>query len=481
MPSAQTTTFDLALAWVEKANAFIWGPIFFLLIIGVGFYLTFLLRGVQFRRLIQGLRLAFFDSGESGDHVQGDISHFQVLMTSLAATVGIGNIAGVAAAIAVGGPGALFWMWISALVGMATKFAEAALGVRYRVKDSQGEMSGGPAVYLARGVGGRFGRSLGFLYAIFAALASFGIGNMVQSNSVADALRSSFGVSPVWTGAVLAALTALVILGGIKSIGRFASILVPVMLIFYTLGCLVVIAINFRGIPDMFALIFREAFTATAAVGGFTGATVMMAIRMGISRGVFSNEAGLGTGGIVAAAAKTGDSITQALVSMTQTFIDTIIGCSLTAFVIIASGSWTGTDPVTGSVFTGAPLTIEAFNTALPGRMGDYIVSISIALFAYATLLGWSYYGERNVEYLLGGRAILPYRIVFILGVFAGCWVLTLGGTRGFDFVWGFSDMLNGAMAVPNLIGLILLSGVVAADTREYFRKETEAGAEEGR
>jgi AGCS family alanine or glycine:cation symporter len=477
---AQAGWVDSALPIVERANGIIWGPFFVTLIVGVGGYLTFLLRGIQFRELFHALDLALVKRRETGEDVEGDISHFQVLMTALAATVGIGNIAGVATAIATGGPGALFWMWVSGLFGMATKFSEAVLGVRYRVMDTRGEMSGGPAFYLARGVGGRLGRALAFLFALFATLASFGIGNMVQSNSVADALRSTFGVPPTWTGAALAILTALVILGGIKSIGRFNSFLVPVMIVFYMLGAIVVVAINYAGIPAMIVFILRDAFTPTAAVGGFIGSTVMMAIRMGISRGVFSNEAGLGTGAIVAAAAQTREPVTQALVSMTQTFIDTIVVCSLTGFAIISTGAWMRTDPVTGEGLTGAPLTVEAFSTGLPGQSGGYIVAIGLTLFAYSTLLGWSYYGERNVEYLLGARAILPYRIVFIAGVFVGSWVLTLSGTSGFDLVWGFSDAMNGAMAVPNLIGLVLLSGVVATETREYMARRGGADRAQG-
>jgi len=475
IPFAQSTSWvDSALSIIDRVNGIVWGPVFITLIVGVGIYLTVLLRGLQFRELRHALNLALVQRKETGDDVKGDISNFQVLMTALAATVGTGNIAGVATAIATGGPGALFWMWVTGLVGMATKFAEALLGVRYRVTDARGEMSGGPAFYLARGVGGPFGRTLGFLFALFAVLASFGIGNMVQSNSVADALQSSFGISPTITGIVLAVMTGLVILGGIKSIGKFTSVLVPVMIIFYMIGAIIVVLLNISQVPAMFVYILRDAFTPAAATGGFLGATVMMGIRMGVSRGVFSNEAGLGTGAIVAAAAQTRDPVTQALVSMTQTFIDTIIVCTLTGFTIIATGAWMHADPVTGLGYTGAPLTVEAFSTGLPGNSGGFIVAIGLTLFAYSTLLGWSYYGEKNLEYLFGEKAILPYRLVFILLVFVGCWVLTLGGTRGFDLVWGFSDAMNGAMALPNLIGLVLLSGVVAAETRAYRQRRTE-------
>jgi alanine or glycine:cation symporter, AGCS family len=457
---------DDAQAWVGNLSGWVWGWPMLVLLVGTGFYLTFLLRGLQFRELGHSLWLALVKRKEDG---QGDISHFQALMTALAATVGTGNIAGVAAAIAVGGPGALFWMWITGLVGMATKYAEAVLGVKYRVVDPRGEMAGGPMYYLARGVGGPLGKTLGWFFALFAAIAAFGIGNMVQSNSVADALRSSFGVDPIWTGIVIAVLTAAVILGGIKSIGRVAEFFVPVMILFYIAGALVVLAINWRGLPAIFVYVIQDAFRPAAAVGGFAGATLMAAVRMGVARGVFSNESGLGTGGIAAAAAKTKHPVSQALVSMTQTFIDTIVVCSMTGFVIIATGSWMKVDPGTGRGFTGSPLTIEAFSTGLPGTWGGAIVSIGLALFAYSTILGWSYYGERAIEYLLGAWSILPYRLLFIVASFLGCWVLTHPGSGGFQLVWSFADVMNGLMAFPNLVGLLLLSGIVAKETRDYL------------
>jgi len=469
MEQASGGWINTAHAWVGTIGGWVWGPPLLILLIGTGFYLTILLRGLQFRELGHSLWLALVKRHEEG--AEGDISHFQALMTALAATVGTGNIAGVATAIAVGGPGALFWMWISGLVGMATKYAEAVLGVRYRVTDSRGEMSGGPMYYLSRGVGGGFGRLLGFLFALFAAIAAFGIGNMVQSNSVADALRSSFGVDPFWTGLVIALLAGAVILGGIKSIGRFTGVFVPVMIVFYIVGGLVVLAINWRGIPAIFVYVVQDAFRPAAAAGGFLGASLMMAVRMGIARGAFSNESGLGTGAIAAAAAQTREPVTQALVSMTQTFIDTIVVCSITGFTIIATGAWMAVDPATGAAYTGAPLTVKAFSTGLPGEWGGAIVSIGLALFAFSTILGWSYYGERAMEYLVGVKAILPYRIVFILAAFVGSWVLTLPDIRGFQLVWDFADMMNGLMAFPNLIGLLVFSGVVARETRDYFAR----------
>lgn len=467
MQQTQQSALDAAHEWVTWLGGWVWGAPLLILLVGTGFYLTVLLRGLQFRQLKHSLYLAFVRRTETG--AEGDISHFQALMTALAATVGTGNIAGVATAIAVGGPGALFWMWITGLVGMATKYAEAVLGVRYRVTDHRGEMSGGPQYYLSRGIGGRLGRVLGGMFALFAAIAAFGIGNMVQSNSVADALRQSFGIDPLWTGITLAVLAGMVILGGIKSIGRFTGFFVPLMIVFYILGGLVVLAINWRGIPAIFVYVIQDAFSPAAAVGGFAGATLMQAIRMGVARGVFSNESGLGTGGIAAAAAQTREPVTQALVSMTQTFIDTIVVCSITGFAIIATGAWTRVDAVTGVGYSGAPLTIHAFSTGLPGNWGGYIVSVGLALFAFSTLLGWSYYGERNVEYLFGTRLILPYRLAFIAAIFLGSFVLRLPDVRGFEFVWDFADLMNGLMAFPNLVGLLLLSGVVARETRAYF------------
>jgi alanine or glycine:cation symporter, AGCS family len=465
---------ESAQSWVGTASGWVWGPVLLVLLVGTGLYLTVMLRGLQFRILGRALHLALIVRKEEG--AEGDISHFQALMTALAATVGTGNIAGVATAIAAGGPGALFWMWITGLVGMATKYAEAVLGVRYRVVDANGNMSGGPMYYLSRGLGGGFGKFMGALFAVMAAIAAFGIGNMVQSNSVADAMESSFGVSPLVTGLVLAVLLALVIVGGIRSIGRVTGFFVPIMIAFYMLGAIIVLAINWRGIPDIFAFVIADAFTPAAATGGFLGATVMMAVRMGVSRGVFSNESGLGTGGIAAAAAQTRDPVSQAMVSMTQTFIDTIVVCSLTGFAIIATGAWTRIDPITGEGYTGAPLTVQAFSTGLPGQWGGYIVAIGLAFFAFSTLLGWSYYGERNMEYLFGVKSIAPYRIVFVLAAFMGAFVLTLDNVAGFQLVWDFADVMNGLMAFPNLIGLLLLSGIVARETREYFARDREMG-----
>jgi len=464
--------------WLESASNFVWGPPMIILLVGTGIYLTILLRGIQFRRLKHSLWLALVQRREEG--AEGDISHFQALMTALAATVGVGNIAGVATAIAAGGPGALFWMWVTGLFGMATKYSEAVLGVRYREVDARGNMAGGPMYYLSRGIGGRPGRTLGALFALFAVLASFGIGNMVQSNSVADALRSSFGVPPIWTGVAIAVLAAMVILGGIRSIGRVTGIFVPFMIGFYLLGGLVVLAINWRGLPDIVRFVFADAFTPSAPVGAFLGASVREGMRWGFARGIFSNESGLGTGGIAAAAAQTRSPVSQALVSMTQTFIDTLVVCSITGFTIIATGAWTKTDPTTGVALTGAPLTATAFQTGLPGEWGHTIVALGLAFFAFSTILGWAYYGERAIEYLLGVRAITPYRLLFVIGAFTGAAVLQLDHDGGLQLVWTFSDVMNGAMAVPNLIGLLLLSGVVVRETRAFFEPREDEPAPTG-
>lgn len=433
---------------------FIWGIPLIAFLVGTGIYLTVLLKGLQFSKLFHSLWLALIKRKE--DKSEGDITHFQALMTALAATVGTGNIAGVATAIAIGGPGALFWMWITGLFGMATKYAEAVLAVKYRVKDKNGNMSGGPMYYLANGLNLKW---LGTLFAVFASVAAFGIGNMVQSNSVADAIKYSFNVPVEISGIVLALATGLVLLGGIKSIGRVTGILVPFMVIFYFLAALFVVLIHIDQIPAVISHVLVEAFTDTAAAGGFAGATIMITIRSGISRGVFSNESGLGSAPIAAAAAQTRHPVTQALVSMTQTFIDTIIICSMTGFAILVSN-------VLPSGATGAPLTQQAFETALPGQWGGIVVSIGLIFFAYSTILGWSYYGEKSLEYLLGEKSVKPYRLFFVIVVFVGA-VVKL------DLVWTIADIMNGLMALPNLIALLGLSGIVAAETRNYFSQKS--------
>ncbi|MCP4346731.1 MAG: sodium:alanine symporter family protein [Desulfobacterales bacterium] len=434
---------------VSKVGAFAWGPPMLILLVGTGFYLTFALRGLQFTKLIHSLYLGLVKRKEESDE-PGDITHFQALMTALSATVGTGNIAGVATAIAAGGPGALFWMWVTGLVGMATKYSEALLAVKFRVKDENGEMSGGPMYYITNGLGWKW---LGTLFAIFASVAAFGIGNMVQSNSVADALEATFHIPFFVTGIILMIGTALVVIGGIKSIGKVTGVLVPIMIVFYMAGALVILLMNFTAIPAALALIVKQAFTPTAASGGFLGAGVMMAIRMGVARGVFSNESGLGSAPIAAAAAQTKHPVTQALVSMTQTFIDTIVVCTMTGLVLIITGAW-------DSGKNGAELTISAFQSGIPG--GNYIVTVGLVLFAYSTILGWCYYGEKSIEYLFGEKAVKPYRYAFI--AFVG-----VGAVAKLNIVWALSDTFNGLMAIPNLVGLLMLSPIIVKETKEYF------------
>jgi AGCS family alanine or glycine:cation symporter len=437
---------------VGKIGAFAWGPPMLILLVGTGFWLTFSLRGLQFTKLGHALYLALIKRKEDSDE-PGDITHFQALMTALSATVGTGNIAGVATAIAIGGPGALFWMWITGLVGMATKYAEAILAVKYREVDENGEMSGGPMYYISKGLNMPW---LGAVFAVFAAVAAFGIGNMVQSNSVADAVEATFSI-PTWvTGVTLMVCTAAVILGGIKSIGKVTSVLVPIMIFFYVTAAGYIILTHITEVPAALIFIVKQAFNPTAAVGGFAGATIMLAIRMGVARGVFSNESGLGSAPIAAAAAQTKSPASQALVSMTQTFIDTLVVCTMTGLVLILTGAWS-------SGQTGAELTTTAFQIGMPG--GAYIVTIGIILFAYSTMLGWCYYGEKSIEFLFGVKSILPYRIMFI------CFI-GIGAVAKLSLVWNISDTLNGLMALPNLIGLILLTPVVVSETKKYFNPD---------
>lgn len=436
-------------------SGYVWGPPILILLVGTGVYLTFALKGIQFRGLFYSLKLALIDKSSShkGD---GDISHFQALMTALAATVGTGNIAGVATAITLGGPGALFWMWVTGLVGMATKYGEAVLAVKYRETGASGEMNGGPMYYLSRGMGWGW-KWLGGLFAILAAVSAFGIGNMVQSNSVADVVNTNFGIPTIVTGIVMAIATGLVILGGIKSISKVTQVLVPFMILVYVTGVSVVLFINISAIPQAFMLVFEHAFSSTAASGGFAGAMVMETMRWGVARGVFSNESGLGSSPIAAAAAKTQNPVQQALVSMTQTFIDTIVVCSFTGFAILSTGVWNNGE-------TGATLTSSAFSSALPGQWGGIIVAVCLMFFAYSTILGWSYYGEKSLVFLFGEKLVFPYRIVF-------CLFVLLGAIVHLELVWNVADVFNGLMAVPNLIGLIVLSRVIVSETNKHYYK----------
>jgi len=439
---------------LSEISGFVWGLPLIVLLLGTGIYLTIILRGLQFRALVPSLYIALIKRKDEGES-EGDISHFQALMTALSATVGVGNIAGVATAIAAGGPGALFWMWVTGLFGMATKYSEAVLAIKYREVDKFGTMCGGPMYYISKGLGLKW---LGVLFAVFASIAAFGIGNMVQSNSVADAINSTFGV-PHWiSGVVMCVATGLVIIGGIKSIAKAACVIVPFMIVFYMIGSLISIFVHWQNVPDAFRLIFYHAFTPTAAAGGFMGAAIQQTVRMGVARGIFSNESGLGSSPIAAAAAQTRNPVRQALVSMTQTFIDTIVVCTFTGVVIIASGVWT-------SGQTGASLSALAFEQGLPKHIGDDIVAISLASFAYSTIIGWCYYGEKAIEYLFREGAVKPYRVLFTI-------MVLVGSVVKLELVWTFADIMNGLMAFPNLVGLLGLSKVVVEETKKYLEME---------
>ncbi len=431
---------------IATLSSFVWGPIMLTLLVGTGLYLTILLKGMQFRVLPHALKLIF--SKDSSQ--EGDISHFAALMTALAATVGIGNIVGVATAITLGGPGAVFWMWVTGLVGMATKYAEAVLAVKYREQGEYG-MRGGPMYYISKGAGLPW---LGTLFAIFTACAAFGIGNMTQANATAEIFDKTFQIPTQVTGIFLTLLTGLVILGGIKAIGKFTSVIVPFMIVTYVGCCLWVLTVNASEIPEALRLIFHHAFNPAAAGGGFAGATIAAAMRFGIARGVFSNESGLGSAPIAAAAAKTNDPVKQALVSMTQTFIDTLVVWTMTALVILTASSWT-------QGISAGTLTSASIGETL-GNNGSVIVAIATAFFAFSTLIGWSYYGEKAIEYLLGGSAIKIFRVFFTIAVM-------IGATTSLAFVWNFSDLMNGLMAIPNLIGLLLLSKIIKQETERYF------------
>ncbi|SHK09422.1 alanine or glycine:cation symporter, AGCS family [Marinobacter antarcticus] len=441
-------------------NGLVWGPPMLVLILGVGLFLSLGLKLMPILKLGAGFRLMWNGRSATGAESDGEIPPFQALMTALSATVGTGNIAGVATAVFLGGPGALFWMWLTALVGMATKFSEAVLAVRFREVDERGSYVGGPMYYIRNGLGKKWAW-LGVLFAIFAAIAGFGIGNTVQANSVADVMETTFGL-PHWiSGIILMVLVGMVLIGGIRRIGQVASALVPLMALSYLIAGLVVLAINYADIPAAFALIFEHAFSPIAAEGGFAGAAVWAAIRFGVARGVFSNEAGLGSAPIAHAAAQTKNPINQGLVAMLGTFIDTIIICTITGLVIITSGAWTSGE-------SGAALTSMAFAQALPG-VGDYVVAIALAVFAFTTLLGWSFYGERSIEFLFGVKAIVPYRVAWILAI-------PIGATVNLGLVWLVADTLNAMMALPNLIALLLLSPVVFRLTKEHFEQEKAVG-----
>ncbi|ANX03430.1 alanine/glycine:cation symporter family protein [Immundisolibacter cernigliae] len=440
-------------------NGIVWGVPMIVLILGTGLYLQLRLGFMPIFKIGYGFRMVW-KSRQPGAAGEGEISPFAALMTALSATIGTGNIAGVATAIAVGGPGALFWMWMTALVGMATKYAEVVLAVKYREVDANGEHAGGPMYAIKNGLGKRW-RWLGTSFAIFGGLAGFGIGNMVQANGISSAMHNAFGIQTWVTGVALAVITGAVLLGGIRRIGRVAEYLVPFMCLLY-MGCVGVVLYVFADrIPGAFAIIFTQAFNPTAATGGFLGSTVIMAIQKGVARGIFSNEAGLGTAGIAQAAGATSNPVYSGLIGMMGTFIDTLIVCTMTGLAIMVSGVWTSGE-------TGAVLSSAAFEAGMPG-IGKYLLAVTLSLFAFTTILGWSYYGEKCWEYLVGTVSEKPFRILWTVMVFFGA-VLSL------DFAWLVADTLNALMAIPNLISILLLSPVIVGLTREYFAAERASG-----
>ncbi len=435
--------------WLNAANSFVWGWPTIILLLGLGAYLMVGLRFMPLRRIGSGFCALI--RGRSSDE-DGEIPPFRALMTAMSATVGTGNIAGVATAIAMGGPGAIFWMWVMALLGMATKYSEAVLAVHFREETEHGEYHGGPMYYIKKGLGENW-TWLAVLFALFATVAAFGIGNMVQSNSVADALHAQFGVGEAVTGGVMAVLVGVVIFGGLQWIAAVAARLVPLMTVAYVACALIVILMNLPDVPAAFVTIVHSAFNGHAAVGGFTGTAVMMAIQFGVARGIFSNEAGLGSAAIAHASAQTNSPVRQGQIAMLGTFIDTLIICTMTALVIILTGAWTSGE-------SGGTLSTMAFSHDLP-TAGGLIVSLALAVFAFTTILGWGFYGERCIQFLTGRWILMPYRALWIIALF-------IGSTIELKTLWTLADTLNALMAWPNLIGMLLLSGLVFRLTREY-------------
>ena len=438
----------------------VWGPVMLVLLVGTGIWLTLILRGLQFGMLFYALKQAFrpHPKKDDGSDHEGDVSHFGALMTALSATIGTGNIAGVATAVVTGGPGAVFWMWITAIFGMATKYGEGVLAVKYRVTNSKGEMSGGPMYYIENGLGKKW-KWLAFLFAFFGVMASFGIGSTVQANSVAQAVHSSFGIDTWITGVVLTLITAFVVLGGIQSISRVSSVVVPFMAVLYIVGGLVVVAMNFDLLLPALKVIMQDAFTGQAVAGGVVGTV----IRYGVARGVFSNEAGMGSAPIAAAAAKTDHPVRQALVSMTGTFLDTIIVCSITGIVLVMGILQSNGGAFAVPDLEGAALTTATFDAMLSGY-GGWVVTIGLIFFAYSTTLGWCYYGEKCATYVFGDKSVPIYRVIYVATVM-------LGTVLSMDMVWTAADTFNGLMAVPNLIALLLLSKVIVQETRDFKAK----------
>lgn len=435
-------------------NSFVWGPVMMVLLMGTGLYFTFRSRGLQFRRFgyVMKEKVGRLFTGGAGKGVaDGAVSPFQALTTALAGTIGTGNIVGVATAITAGGPGAIFWMWISALAGMMTKYAEIVLSVHFRDRNSKNEWRGGPMFYIERGLHQKW---LAVLFALFAFCTTFGTGNLTQINAIAASMETTFGLPPFATGLLVAALIGFVIIGGVRRIGRITEKVVPLMSLFYMIGAAIVLFINRAAIVPSLSAIFHAAFTPAAAMGGFLGAGVMKAIQLGMARGIFSNEAGLGTAPIAHAAADTERPVEQGLWGIFEVFMDTILVCTCTALIILTSGLWT-------SGIDGAELTMAAFTQALPS-LGNLIITVALFFFALSTMLGWSYYGEKCFEYLFGEKHVNIYRFAFVL-------TAAIGSVIELKLVWAVSDTLNGLMAIPNLIGLLGLSGLVIKLTKDYF------------
>lgn len=430
---------------LSQISDIVWGYPLLILLFGTHIFLTFRLKFIQ-RFIGKAIKISLKKDKEGS----GDVSQFGALTTALAATIGTGNIVGVATAIAAGGPGAVLWMWLTGVFGIATKYSEALLAVKYRVKTESGSMAGGPMYVLERGMKAKW---LGLIFAGLTAVTAFGIGNMVQANSISSLVNETFHISPYITGAIMTILTAIVIIGGIKSIAKVCEVLVPFMAIFYVLGCIVLLLMHYDTIPQTISLIFSSAFNGQAAIGGFLGSTIREAMRFGIARGLFSNESGLGSAPIVAAAAQTKNPVRQALVSSTGTFWDTVVVCAITGLVLINSGEWM-------NGLTGATLTKTAFSD-IP-YIGPLVLTVGLLTFVFSTILGWSYYGEKAAEYLLGTKAIKPYRWLWVIMVMVGS-VLSL------PMVWSFADIANGLMAIPNLISLIALNGILFAETKYYL------------
>jgi len=446
---------DLLTQWNAALNGVVWGPPMLVLLLGSGAVLTVLTGAVQFRHLGTALREVLGKLTQRGSGA-GSVTPFQAVATALASTVGVGNIAGVATAISLGGPGALFWLWVSGLLGMATKFTEIVVALHYREPDASGTMRGGAMYTLRKGLRLPW---LGTIFALLTALAAFGIGNMVQANSVAESLRATFAVSPAVVGVALVVVTGIVILGGIKRIADVTQYLVPFMALFYLAGGTLILVLHAGALPQALRLVLEGAFTGTAATGGFAGSTVMLALRYGVARGLFSNEAGLGSAPMVHAAATTDHPVRQGMYGIFEVFVDTILICSVTGLVILVTGVW-------DSGATGAALSARAFGTGLPGTWGGVIVTTGLVLFAFSTIIGWSYYGETGIVYLLGARSALPYRVAWLVFIY-------LGATGSLHLVWNIADTLNGLMAIPNLISVLASIPLLLRLQREFFAKRT--------